>query len=287
LDAYVLIDNIAGPLGSPALDAALTSTEWADRILGKSERVRVPLLATWFATGNNLQLVGDTARRTLHVRLESPEERPEERQGFVHPDLLPWVARERPRLLAAALTVLRAYFVAGKPDQHLKPWGSFDGWTAVVRSALVWVGMPDPGETRTQLIAASDTEANQLGALLEGWALLNPDGDGLTAATAILRLKDDATSGDHGGERKHQRLHGALLELSPGRGGELPTPRALGYLLRKFKGRVRAGRAFTQRTGHGGTMLWSVAETSPSVARLEVVAPELPVPAPTMTEIEI
>jgi hypothetical protein len=43
----VLIDNINRPLGSGALDAALTGTAWSERILGKSEKIDLPLLTIW------------------------------------------------------------------------------------------------------------------------------------------------------------------------------------------------------------------------------------------------
>ena len=109
-EPLILIDNIAGTLGSPSLDAALTATSWSDRILGQTAMAsNVPLFATWYATGNNVILAADTARRTLHIRLESPEESPEERSGFRHADLLKWVRAERARLATAAVTILAAY----------------------------------------------------------------------------------------------------------------------------------------------------------------------------------
>ena len=59
-----------------------------------------------------------------------------------HPDLLAWVRRERGRLLVAALTILYAFCRAGRPvPSGLKPWGSFEGWSGLVRAALVWAGM--------------------------------------------------------------------------------------------------------------------------------------------------
>src|ERR1043165_9704986 len=61
----VLIDNINRPLGAGALDAALTGTAWSERILGKGEKIALPLLTIWYATGNNVTFKGDTARRCL------------------------------------------------------------------------------------------------------------------------------------------------------------------------------------------------------------------------------
>jgi hypothetical protein len=48
--------------------------------------------------------------------LNCPDEHPEERTGFKYPDLLGYVTSNRGELLAAVLTILRASFVAGKPD---------------------------------------------------------------------------------------------------------------------------------------------------------------------------
>src|SRR5262249_27110304 len=144
---------------SASLDAALTGVVWKDRILGRSEIVEMPLVTTWAATGNNVVLGGDLSRRGCHIRLDSKLENPEERADFRHQELLRWVRQERPRLLAAALTILAAYCKAGRPDQRLKTWGSFGGWSGLVRQAIVWSGLPDPGETREELARSSDREA--------------------------------------------------------------------------------------------------------------------------------
>src|SRR5262249_15945777 len=87
-DKLVLFDNLDGKFGCAVLDAALTATNWEDRLLGVNRIVRAPLLMTWYATGNNVSIAADTARRVCHVRLESDIEHPEERQDFRHPNLL-------------------------------------------------------------------------------------------------------------------------------------------------------------------------------------------------------
>ncbi|MBK8123956.1 MAG: hypothetical protein IPK54_10475 [Dokdonella sp.] len=53
-----------------------------------------------------------------------------------------WVPDHRQELLGAALTVLRAYIVAGKPAQPIQPYGSFEEWSGLLRGALVWLGSP-------------------------------------------------------------------------------------------------------------------------------------------------
>src|SRR5208283_5133025 len=78
-DEMVLLDNVTGAFGNATLDRAITATRWKDRILGGNTQYDGPLAVSWYATGNNLYVVGDTPRRLLPIRLESPMERPEER----------------------------------------------------------------------------------------------------------------------------------------------------------------------------------------------------------------
>ena len=248
-DSLVLIDNIVGSLGCASLDAALTSTSWKDRILGKSEIVDIPLNVTWLATGNNVILAADTSRRVCHIRLESLEERPEERDGFKQPNLLCHVREHRPELVAAALTILSGYCEAGRPDQKLKPWGSFDGWSRLVCNAVVWVGLPDPGSTRRELVERSDVQAGALRTLITGWESIDPDNLGLLTSEILQRL-DSANF-------QCAELKDAILELCGG-AGKLLNVRTLGNKLRHLRGRVVGGKSLNCQPSRTRSMVWSV-----------------------------
>jgi hypothetical protein len=251
-ERLVLLDNLPGFIGDSSLDAALTTEgDWSDRILGHTQTVRVPLLMTWWATGNNVTTEGDTSRRVLPIRLLSPDEHPEQREGFRHPDLLAWVRQERGRLVAAALTILAGYIRAGRPDQRIKPWGSFEGWSRLVRSAVVWAGLPDPRTACTEFISRADTEAAALGAMLEAWPEVDPTREGMTVGKLLTLLKkcpDD-----------FPRTREALTEFCPARSGDLPMPHALGVRFRKFARRNIGGRCFESKPGRGGVAAWFVA----------------------------
>jgi hypothetical protein len=184
-DRLVLFDNIEGHFGSAVLDRALTGTTWKDRLLNTNRTAEMGLYMTWYATGNNVIAAADTARRICHCRLESPEEWPEERSQFRHSNLLSWVGANRGRLFVAALTILRAYCVAGRPDMHLQAWGSFEGWSQLVRSAIVWLDLPDPGCTRVFFQDSADPTAKTMGRLLRYWEQLPGSASGLTAAEVI------------------------------------------------------------------------------------------------------
>ena len=250
-DTLCLIDNIIGGLGCASLDAALTGTVWKDRVLGSSEIVELLLLVTWSATGNNVALHADTARRVTHIRLDSRLENPEERDGFKHPNLKAYVRQHRPKLLADALTILAAFCRAGRPQQKLPTWGSFEGWSDLVRQAVVWCGQGDPGATRTELVEQSDREAIALRELLAGWDELDPDCFGLTTAEILTRLIQHP--------ERYEQVRNAVLELCPPQAGHpLPSPGSFGKKLGHLRGRVVSGRFIDRRPNRKKTSAWFV-----------------------------
>lgn len=266
-DALVLLDNIAGTLGCASLDAALTAPEaWKGRLLGKSEMTAaLPLTMTWYGTGNNVVLGADTPDRIVHVRLDSRVERPRERPetDFAHPRLVEWVKQERVRLIAAALTILRAFVVAGRPRQQVRSWGSFEGWSDVVREALVWAGQPDPADARDELLLHSDLEANAWRALIGALHELDASGHGLTAAEILDRVGGDPQALTD----VSRRLRDAIQELIPTTGGGLPGPRSVGNKLRRAKGRIYDGLALDARPGRAG-LAWTGVGVTASGARV-------------------
>lgn len=259
-ESLVLFDNVAGALGCPSLDAVLTTGVWRDRILGRSANTEaMPIHIVWFTTGNNLSFRGDTARRSLHVRLDPRMERPEERNDFTHKNLLAYCARERPRLYVAGVTALRAYFAAGSPDQDLSAWGSFEGWSGVVRSALVWAGYADPVAACLEIARTADPGASALRQLLHGLRELDPEGRGLLAAEILRRAELDAGDG-------RSALLSVIEELAAnGR----PTPRGLGMKLHHMRGHVVDGMRLERRDGKDGAS-WFVGSVSPRCVRVGI-----------------
>lgn len=246
-DRLVLIDNVKR-LGSAALDAVLTSTWWRDRVLGEGKVFEGEIKAVFIATGNNVELLGDLTRRVCHIRLESMHERPEQRSDFKHPDLLPWVRAEAPRLAKAALTILRAYHVAGRPAQKVQPWGSYEGWNRLVSHALVWVGMADPNEARQELVEAADTERLSLASFLSEFRKYATWG-----ATARDLVDDIETA-----PSSHAKVRDALYELVPPYKGKPPSALQVGKKFSAVKGRVAGGMRLVSDIGPDGVSKWSV-----------------------------
>jgi hypothetical protein len=97
-----VIDNVKRPVNSAHLAGALTAPTWADRLLGKSETVRLPVRTVWMMTGNNLLLDTDMVRRSVWIRLDARTDRPGERCDFHHDPVIVWRCRGRENSSAAA-----------------------------------------------------------------------------------------------------------------------------------------------------------------------------------------
>lgn len=155
-----VLDNVNGPIGDEGLDRLITSSTWSDRILGASDAPALPNVTTWLASGRNIEPQGDTVRRVLMCRIEVSSERPQERDDFKRKELIEFATEWRAAYLSAALTILRAYHVAGRPDMDLPSWGSFSTWSKLVRSALVWAGCVDPFETQRRAALSLNRHEN-------------------------------------------------------------------------------------------------------------------------------
>lgn len=261
-DQIVMLDNIAHPLGWASLDAALTGTVWRDRILGGNDMVNLPLEMTWCATGNNVQLAADTARRVLHIRLESNMETPEERVGFRHPDLRRWARENRGRGIAAALMILRRHALDRFPHHCCRPWGSFESWSMYVRHAVVSAGLPDPCQTREELVTGADADREAFAGFLKAFDVAL--GRSRRTAADIIECAG-----------RNQRLGEALKEFCPARDGGMPSAKSLGRKLRTFRRRIVAGLAMDCSIFEGRRE-WFLAETSELGAESEAIAnPEL------------
>lgn len=275
-DAALLLDDLAGGFGSPVLNSLLTAETWRDRLLGVNRIVRVAMRMIVIATGNNVMLRADTARRILHIRLESRHERPEERADLHHPNLLAHVRAHRGELLAAAMTILLARPTEGSADVKLSAWGSFDDWSRWVRGSIVAAGLPDPADTRTALVENADSDARLLAQVIEVWsAYCQEDGrdvvgkPGVRAAAmgkAIKDLKEDLNG--------HAELREVFENISP-----KLAARDIGRFFSKVQLRISGGR-FIVQAGHGtgGVVLWAIETLGDAAPRPDRDHAEPPAP---------
>ncbi len=210
----------------------LTQPTMRMRILGRSETPVLSTASLVTATGNNLAVVGDMTRRTVLCRLDPGCERPELRRFSRNP--IATLQQERPAHLVAALTVLRAFHVAGRPRQA-DPLGSFEDWSDWVRGALIWVGEDDPVAS-IEAIRADDPKLSAIQAVIAQWReVLGERRVGVRAVIdAATQHRTPLGPTNHKPEFVHPDFREALLAVA---GGRRSSQRATAWDLARSAGR--------------------------------------------------
>jgi hypothetical protein len=163
-------DNVTGIFDSASMAAFITAAAMVDRVLGKSESIRIPNRALLIVTGNNLHLAGDLPRRVIVCRIDPETDQPFARRFDLDP--LAHVLEHRMEMLAAACVLIRARFTHAGPLAEGR-LASFEHWDDMVRQTVVWAdstlrprAFGDPMDL-VRAAQASDPDADALAALLE------------------------------------------------------------------------------------------------------------------------
>ncbi len=249
-DPNILLDNIETIFDVPLLCQIITEQKVTIRQFGTLKNVVAACVASLSATGNNLAVEGDSMRRWLVARLVIADERPELREFDFDP--VEEAQKHRPDLVAAALTIVRAYCVAGE-QKKLRALGSFEKWSRRVREALVWLGEDDPVATM-EAARAADPAAAKRRALMEAWPFATETSVSAVIARACERL---AGAGGAGDGLASPDLHAAVMAVAAGKEGGISAER-LGWWLRRNKDQVVAingrGRCRFEQVGEKGRL---------------------------------
>lgn len=186
----VSIDNVDYTLKSSVLAKVLTSDTHNDRVLGQSKMVNSPQKAVWIANGNNIQLSGDLGRRCYWINMQSDVSDPWNRSDFKYPNLMKSTLQQRGEIIAALLTLARAWFDAGKPEprKKLAPVATFTEWSETVGGILSHAGIDGFLENNDNMRAKGDIESAAWSIFLEMWAEKIGKED-LTAKQLVERWK--------------------------------------------------------------------------------------------------
>jgi putative DNA primase/helicase len=203
------------------------------RVLGRSLMPECDVTSTVFATGNNITVKGQLGRRTLRCNLDARSARPELREFKKNP--LADVLRDRGSYVAAALTIIRAYLVAGEPGV-CGPLGSYAAWSRMVRSPLVWLGQPDPYKSADQM----REEDSVLGRISEFFSLWNDVyGLSLDFDHTSARIVETFSAPLPGFNPLAGKLF--LVSVAPARDGMGVSHERFGWWLRSICGRIVDG----------------------------------------------
>ena len=150
---------------------------------------------------------------------------------------------QRVHLVTAALTILRAFMVHRGP-KIVPALGSFEEWSNLVRSALVWLGEADPLSNGTK-VREDDPERERIALIMAAL----PSGRRWTTS----EIKQEA---GHGGAL------GDILGEFMDRHGKLDTV-GFGRFLKKHSGRIIDGRRIvTAGKDRLNVLLWTIENLS-------------------------
>jgi hypothetical protein len=249
--AVVEFDNLTGDLvAHKSLCTALTSAYMSGRILGVSKTASVSTRALFLSSGNNVGPVQDMTRRCITIHLDPGCEVPAAR-SFKRPELVRDVLRERGRYVSAALTIVRAWVVAGRPKAECKSLAGYGDWSDLCRQPLLWLGLADATESMFEAMA-EDPDRETLGRLLTAWQSVF----GKTPAMVRDAVKQASAPLD-----EHADLREVLRDIADER-GEI-NRRRLGWWIRRHAGRIVDGRRFVRASGNRSAEAWQVESVLP------------------------
>lgn len=173
--AAIIFDNVKVTLNSGQLCGALTATTWEDREIRTSRTVVLPVTNAWVATGNEVGVDDEIARRSVPIRLDPHTDRPFERTGWRHA-LPSWALEQRGDLVWAYLTLGQKWVAEGMSKGSL-PMGKFEAWAGVMSGITEVVGLPAlqgnwrewferrprEGELQRKVVAAWSAELGEKG----------------------------------------------------------------------------------------------------------------------------
>ncbi|MEI6800402.1 MAG: hypothetical protein WCO04_14490, partial [Pseudomonadota bacterium] len=231
-------DNVVGSFDSAAMAGFLTAPGMADRVLGKSQALRLPNRALLLFTGNNLTFEGDMPRRVIKCRIDPRSATPFARQFAMDP--LDHVRTHRLDMVTAACTLIRAYQTSGA-DRAQGRMASFEEWDDIVRQTVVWVGTTvavgefgDPMELVREA-QVDDPMVDALGGLLQ--ALFKRFDTAWFTGRDVQKAADTSLS---------PTLKEALNDLA---GRDVSSnARSIGKVLSAHKGQIAHGLHLSART---------------------------------------
>jgi len=245
--AVIEFDNLTSDLlAHKSLCTTLTSEYMSGRILGMSKTATVSTRTLFLSSGNNVGPIQDMTRRCISIRLDPGCEIPAAR-SFTRPDLIREVLRERGRYVSAALTIVRAWLITGRPKTICKTLAGYGQWSDLCRQPLLWLGCSDPTTSVFESMH-EDPDRETLGRLITAWQAVF----GKTPAMVRDAVKQ-AWDYQH---EPHIELREVLRDIADER-GEI-NRRKLGWWLKRHAGRIVDGRRFVRASGNRSAEAWQV-----------------------------
>jgi putative DNA primase/helicase len=241
----ILLDNLQGMLASSTLESGLTEGIATIRVFGKLVDMTVPCSALVLATANNATFRADMLRRILPIRIVVDTDQPEKRRFAFEP--YTEAKRDRLAIIAAALTILRAWWMVRDTDDGRRirqtTLGSFEQWADLVAGAVEWL----TGFNPVTLVEERKAEDHRRG-----------DEQRMVEALFTWRGTEEWTA-----KEAVSAISGAdpdcwAAVLRPREGG--PSAHDAGVWLRRRRDRVFGDKKLVSQVDRNGVAKWRIAE---------------------------
>jgi putative DNA primase/helicase len=264
-DGAILFDNADTPITGPAIERCLTEETFTTRRLGSNtggDQIKAPTNALIMATGNHLTTAGDASGNRMLLSMIIPDAELKERQ-FKNPcgagGLEDWVIKERPKLVAAALTILLGYIAAGRPVTS--PNFRFKAWRKLVADALIWLKEADPCLSCQRVQDSDPVKEGQL-AVMRAWEVRVGE---KTTTTRDVVDSTEWTEGVDGGRRPpvFSELHKALADGAGVDHSKLTVKAATAFLKAMVGVRLDGWRLHKHGDGAKHAVRWQIRPVKP------------------------
>lgn len=258
--SHLVIDNVNNGLSSGKLAAAITAGVWNERILGGNSKPNIRIRTIFAATGNNVGLTDEIARRCVMVNLDANVERPDKRTGFKH-NLPVWAKENRDELVTACITMINAWIAKGKPLFSGTPKGSFEEWAGVMGGILQVNGIPGFLMNEDALFDAAVSKTQAIKEFVLAWH--DKFGGKPVPSSSLFKLASysDNNADNMTGEWKN------LLADYLGAKAQQSRATKLGNLLAQHKNKVIAGFKLVEDRPANGYKQWALIDPKDASAQ--------------------
>lgn len=161
---------------NPVIASFLTADIFQSRLLGQLTNLTLNNTLCSYLTGRNITLAGDIPRRTVLIELKAIDNEllfDPVKRNFYHPDIIGWIKENRGDLIAAIITMFRAWVIAGKPSANVHLIGSFETWCTMLSGILAYADVKGFLDNRAVIHDQMNTELNEWSAFADA-LLQNP-----------------------------------------------------------------------------------------------------------------
>ena len=246
----LFFDNVVTEIEGAALEMALTMPFFEDRKLGSHEGIVAPTNALTLFSANHLSVGGNGMTTRILCSRIVPNKTLEQRLrdgDFKHPNLIDYVIENRPQLIGAVLTALRAFIVHGQADMP-PSISRFPEWGRLIGNALIWYGYRDP--TRGgDAVRQNDPVKEAQGDVMRQWRR--------------LFRRTPVTSAELCAPPEMRETFGAALGKRP---NDLSSKEVSGYVKKMVGVRLdqpNVVEALPQRSGHHAPKRWRLVQAMP------------------------